>query len=50
MRNIVPLQLENHTGVNTFMMRNIVLSEYEFQSHSPSNHQLIILKVTVPVY
>ena len=28
----------------------ILLSEYEFQSHSPPNHQLIILKVAVPVY
>ena len=36
--------------VNTFMMRNIVLSEYELQSHSPPNHQLIILKIAVPVY
>ena len=49
-RDIVPLQLENHTWVNTFMMGNIVLSEYEFQSHSPPNHQLIILEVTVPIY
>ena len=30
-------------------VRYIVLLEYEFQSHSSSNHQLVILKMAEPV-
>ena len=44
-----PLWLENHTLIYWFMVRNIVLSEYEFQSNSSSNHILIILRMDEPV-
>ena len=48
----IPLQLENdmiyHTsavGKSYPFMRYIILSEYEFQSHSSSNYQLFILYI-----
>ena len=46
---IVPLQLENYTLIHLLMVRYVVPLEYEFQSHSSSNHQLFILWMAEPV-